>query len=508
MKWEAGHIGVVETSEDAASRRYGSAMSVSAEDVPEDFGLRRVHTLFLDAMEAIRELAAFAEANARHLDDEDAAIRSIASRHLPALQADQHAAAAAVARSAFDRIENALVEAEQAAGEKLDPEAVKTVYGRTFSELQREITEHVGDPAAFVYYLSAVAQAKGRPPRLEILYASLLITAVSNFEVLVAGSIREFLRTKPEAMRASEATYTLAEIEGFETLAEFREYCRERYAEGILRGSFEDWMAWFGKSLKIRLEDITDQPFVLREVFQRRHLFVHNGGEVNRLYLLKLPELGEPPSIGSTLKVSAAYLAQAVDGLVAAGTLLVAFTMKKLVRSADPKHPADELVDTTAYDALKQGRYAITISLTSAMIDDCGSDYTRLVMTVNRWIARKRLQGLEAIRPEVEEWQTSALQPRFELAKLALLDKTDAAIALAKKLIDLGDLPVEAYRTWPLLAECRDQAPELAGPNAEQQEQAPSVGGSASPEAERPTPDDEAARPGAEGNNRSSGGGK
>lgn len=441
--------------------RYGGAMTEELSR-PAETPLLPVARLFFEAMEGVRELALFASKHAYTLDDEDMAIETIASRRLPNGTPEQHRAAAGIIRSAFERMGEAGLREAADSDDVLDLEARKVSTQKILEEMRDEIGEIAENPSAFIHYLGAYVEAKARPARLPVLYASLLTTAVSNFEVLVSGVVREFLRVKPEALRSDEAKYSLSEIEGFQTLEEFRAYAAERYAEALLRGSFEEWMEWFEKRLKVSLDRIAPDPGKVREIFQRRHLFVHNGGEVNRLYLVKLPDLRDSPPMGRQLVVDGEYLASAADTLTCAGTLLAALVMRRLVPSSGEKDLADDLVSDKAYEFMCQGRFALTTSLTTAMIEGCRSDYTRLVMTVNRWLARKRLDGVEAIRHEVEAWQVSALQPRFALARLALLDHVEEGYKLAQMLLEQKDLSKSEWESWPLLAELRAYEAELS----------------------------------------------
>lgn len=410
---------------------------------------------FLDTMEAVAELASFAGDHVRQLDNEDAAIESIAAKRLPHATPEQHRAAVVLVKKTFQAMKDARLAATEEADGEPDEAAVQAVVFPVLDKLREELEQVSRHPDAFIHYVVAYSQAIVRPRRLPVLYSALLTTSVGNFEVLVSGIVREFLRLKPEATRSDDARYSLADIEGFESIQEFREYCAERYAESLLRGSFEDWMDWFEKRLKITLNELTSDPVHVREVFQRRHLIVHNGGTVNRTYLLKMPEIKPAPAMGSQLAVDEDYLSEAVDSLIATGALLSALVMRRLLPSAPEDENADKLMSDACYEFLTQGRWSLVIKITSGMIEGCTSDYSKLVMMVNRWVARKRLNGLDSIRVEVDAWQVSALKPRFLLAKLALLDDVQAAYELAQDLLKGDDLSESDWVRWPLLAEVR-----------------------------------------------------
>ncbi|MGY1745565.1 hypothetical protein [Blastococcus sp. SYSU D00695] len=438
---------------------------------------KRALDLFLAGMEAVDELAVFAHEHARPLDDEDRVLEQAMSPRVTA-SAEQHRAAIMVIEKMMEDLSSATDKSAPTGGDGAsddstrksdvdahdDEDAVVASYEPILEAAVHEIAEITGDPRALFDYLRAYGQNRVRVARLSVLNSSLLTTAVSNFEVLVSSLIKQFLVERPQAVRSDDARYSLAEISAFETLDEFRDFTADRYVESILRGSFDDWMNWFDKQLKVKLDQVASDPAALREVFQRRHLFVHNGGRVNRLYLSKLTELRDPPAIDDELVVDGAYLSSAVDSLTATGALLTALVLRKLVPVIDHDHPADSLISNSAYQFLRLGRWRVVVALTSAMVDECASDYTRYVMQVNGWLARKRQNGIEAIRQEVEAWQVSALAPRLQLARLALLDDNLEAYKLARILVERNEISQSEWDEWPLLQEVRQYAAEQDTP--------------------------------------------
>ncbi|SDC90730.1 hypothetical protein SAMN05660690_2867 [Geodermatophilus telluris] len=414
---------------------------------------------FLAGMEAVEELATFAREHAHPLDDEERVIQQALSSRVKATP-EQNMAAYAAVRRMMEGITDALSEKGQASEDASaeSPEGVDAAVRPAVEEAIEVIREVSTDTSVMAHYIMVYSKNRARVARLGTLNASLLTSAVSNFEVLISNLIKQFLRERPDALRGDDSKYSLAEVSAYESLEEFRDYAADRYAEGVLRGSFDDWMNWFDKQLKIKLHDVSATSSGLREVFQRRHLFVHNGGRVNRLYLSKLPELKSPPAIDTQLNVDPAYLSSAIDDLTAAGTILTTLIVRKLFTAVDHEHPADSMASDVAYEFLRSARWSVVITLTSALSDACTSDYTRYVMKVNGWIARKRLNGVEAIRSEVDAWQVSALAPRFRLARLALLDRTEEAHDLAQTLLEQNELEQAAWESWPLLQEIRDFA--------------------------------------------------
>lgn len=129
--------------------------------------------------------------------------------------------------------------------------------------------------------------------------------------------------------------------------------------------------------------------------------------------------------------------------------------MRKILPPNEDGHPADKIANDAIYDFLRQERNRLVIAPGSATVEQYYSDYTRLVIQVNTWIARKRLDGVEFIREEVTAWQVEALKPRFLLARLALLEHTKDAYKLGQRLIAENEISQHEWDTWPLLADVR-----------------------------------------------------
>jgi hypothetical protein len=418
----------------------------------------RAVDLFRASMEAVEELAAFARDHAHPLDDEERVIQvSLPARikATPQQTKEVYAAIERLLRGAIEAPDPPDSDSKDAASE-----AALARFGEVMNPLVKGVSDSLRgittDPRDFGQFLNAYTKSQVRVARLAVLNASLLTSAVSNFEVLVSNLIKGFLRARPQALTSADSKYSLAEVAAYEKLEEFLDFARDRYVEGVLRGSFDDWMSWFDKQLKIRLQQLSQNEGQLREIFQRRHLFVHNGGRVNRLYLGKLADVVDLPALDSQLTVDSEYLVRALDALSSAGVILAALIIRKLFPAERNEHPADTMASQAVLESLLNGRWSVAATVTAALRDGCVADDTRYVMRVNGWLAHKRVDGVEAIRSEVESWQVAALAPRFQLARLALLDRTEEADEFARSLLRQGDLSQDAWDTWPLLAEVRE----------------------------------------------------
>jgi len=322
----------------------------------------------------------------------------------------------------------------------------------------------VGASIALDLVLSSSPSAILRQPRW-LFYSSLLVSAVSMTEVFIGQMMKAFYRSRPQALHGTEVRFSFADISQFESIESLRSHHVERQVEATIRqGGLDEWMKWFETKLKIGYGQVTTQPVQLREVFQRRHVHVHNDGNASDLYLAKMHDLPEKekPDLGEHLFITDEYLTAAVDRLRLFGITLAVLSARKLTSKTDPSARIMELEQYTGslvYGLLRAEKYPQVVELVGLIKEGSRVQSLSLMMQVNSWIARSRI-GQKGWRKEVEEWDTSALERTFDLARLTLLGELQEAYDLARELLAKGDIDQDDYNQWPLLQPIREAFPE------------------------------------------------
>ncbi|GIG90919.1 hypothetical protein Pen02_58550 [Plantactinospora endophytica] len=433
-------------------------------------------------MEAVEELTEFTGTHVLALDDTERVIDSIIERRGVPLSEDKRAAALDAAATFFERLETSLegvsrVHFEVGTGFRPPDGGAQHEdqnFGEKFqNEFQPAMDQMIDALEAngirgrlAMDIVTAYSATRVRKPRAAILYSSLLVTTVGACEVFLGDTMRAFLKARPEAMSTSEAKFSFSEVAGFKSIEAFRNYSINKQVDSILRqGSFDDWMKWFDDKLRIKYEDMTSHGLNLREVFQRRHIHVHNDGRVSDLYLLKLPDLEAPPTINTHLEITPAYLTGAIDQLWDFAVVLIVAVGRKLFRKdAASREAINNLGVNTIFEHLKSGKYHCVIELYARLHEGFDSEVDRLTTRVNHWVARSRL-GDPKVTAEVEAWDTTTLSRRYQLAKTALQGDYKEAAELAGQLIVGGELTRRDYREWPLLLHVREAYPDPPMPD-------------------------------------------
>lgn len=359
-----------------------------------------------------------------------------------------------------------LPEKDRAALEDLFEQASVSIErtGRAFS-LNLLVPEGVEEPrhiledqkafqryvVPFVVATAAAERRALRPAKQEILFRSVVTMAVSAFEVLLAGLVAENFKLYPSAL-GDDKEFSLADLRRFGTLDSATEFVIHRRVDSLMRGSLDEWANWIRKNWKIELAEVSLGWSETREIFERRHTIVHHAGRASRQYLERLAERAPEVDIGDLLPMDEDYVVRALDAVNVMGILLAAHAWSKLC-------PTDVAVASStlavSFDLMTVDRWdaAAHVALHGKTLP--GDQYAQIAMQCNEWICRKRVRGLEDVRTELEEWDTSALSPIFALARASLLEDVETSLELIPQLIQSTDLQPESLRDWPLFEDLR-----------------------------------------------------
>lgn len=291
------------------------------------------------------------------------------------------------------------------------------------------------------------------------LQRSSLISLVSLVESFLSQLLHTFFKKHPAALNAKEKQFTFEELSNFSSLDDARDYLVSCKIENLLRGSYEDWIEYFRNQLKLELSVTTRHHDYLVETFQRRNLFVHNDGIVNKIYLSKVAKsLTKPEILNKKLAVNKTYLFSAIDRFESS-FLQLAFELWAKCEKNSAKRPG--LIVHSTYDALQNKRWSVATELAEIVEKDkAASEADILMAKINSWIARKNFDDKNKVISEVNGFDVSAKDDLFKLAKHCLLDETAPAITIAKRLEKAKQLKLSDLSEWPLFEELRTH-PEM-----------------------------------------------
>jgi len=457
--------------------------------------LRESLLVFLEAMKALRDLNAFALAHEDSIEGENAVDRFYRERVMP-LSAERKrrvmpsltrwtlaVVRGRVPEERVRKLERILQEQSgRESEESFDPTTKEDVHDDPAHDVPAEspsespkspadrsselsaafhdVISALEDPHAAGDFMRTVTEGV-HVERAGLLRSSLITSAVTAIEVLLATVATQFYRLHNDALAArkvregtSDKEFSFEELKSYGNIQEAIDALIERRVDALLREGIDEWVRWFERNTGVKLPDLALDWAATIEVFQRRHLFVHTAGQVTSQYLRVT---GAGIKQGTTLTADAKYVSRACDLLTVVGVAVVAHTAAKLMKD----RAGDVTNDVSAFvyrQLMLNNFWSCVEPICRGTISLCAEDVTRQILRVNSWLGRKRVAGnIDEIRSEVQSWDTTALSPRYRVAKLALLDDFEALLPALKHAVDRGDVDDEELRTWPLLAEVRAQ---------------------------------------------------
>lgn len=395
---------------------------------------------FQDALGSIREISEFISTNRQAIEPEWRATIEIESTSVQGIPSARTRGAVA---ALGEHLQNLLKIGKEFDNAKESPEirsARKAAVAELSNQLEakfRDLSDETFDAASYAHQMLSVSAPRRRT---EVLHSSLLTSAVADFEVLFSQVVGMYFSLRPQALSSRELQFSWDDIQQFDSIDELRSFHADRQVEQLMWKGFEEWMEWLEKKLKIKLSEIAMDSDVVKEVFQRRHVIIHNGGHVSRQYLKKAPSAPSTLKIGDKLHVTKEYLESSLDQLFTLGVMMLSAAFFKLVNTKGVLDKAEERLASLTHKMLVDKQWAPALQIAKASAALVRTDGARMALQINLWAAQKKLNGLKSIQRDVEAWDTSTLRGDYAMSRYALLDNFEESWKLATKLLATGEI--------------------------------------------------------------------
>lgn len=141
------------------------------------------------------------------------------------------------------------------------------------------------------------------PTLLQMLFTR----AVDGFDVYLRRLLRVIFETRPETMKSDEQV-AIQEVLEHTTIEELVSSLAARGVENVSRGDLKKVVEYVRKRTSFRLFE--GPAFEeARQIFEARHVIVHNRGVVDRIYLERVPDGGV---LGEDLRVGADFVIESL----------------------------------------------------------------------------------------------------------------------------------------------------------------------------------------------------
>lgn len=298
--------------------------------------------------------------------------------------------------------------------------------------------------------------AKQSPGQGPLLRQGALITLVSFFEILVSDLIQIFYRMNPGAL--PDRSLSLADLRRLGSIEDAENQLAYEEADSIVRESLDVQLKYFTDRPKVNLGPLDAERKFLTEVFQRRHLLVHNNGVVNQQYRRNVDrELVEEyeAEVDRKLTASKRYLDAAIDTVYTAGVSLLQLCWRKWDKGSTDV--ADTIViNDILVESLNEKRFGLTVRMCERLKGmKCAVERSAGMVRVNHAIALKGLNRSDEME-EILRGDWSTFGRDFELALHALRNEEEQFYELLPLAIHGGYVTKQSLEEWPVFADQRE----------------------------------------------------
>lgn len=311
-----------------------------------------------------------------------------------------------------------------------------------------------------VRYALRYLQWKRRDPLTTIAGRALLPIIVADFEELLAALVRLWLTLYPEALGVDRHQVTVGVVGSYESIDDIVRLAIDEKVDDFMNSSPEDWRRTLADKLHIDCVEFASDWSAILEILARRHAIVHAGGLVDDRYLKRLPPGTVIPTIGTPLVTDRAYISAAIERSEQLATGLVVAWLAHFLPAGDSHVP--EIASDPVLRALEQRRWQDAANLAQIALSGFDVDHQYHELRVNWWMARRELGNeWDTLRAEIEGWTPPNAEPRYVVAKAALL-RDEIGLLNALRDYDAHGLSVRDLATWPLIVHMRERSSRVA----------------------------------------------
>jgi hypothetical protein len=299
----------------------------------------------------------------------------------------------------------------------------------------------------------------------KILYQNIVITLCSYLEILISDLIRIHY-TASKSSILNDATINFSEIKHLQTIEEITELLIDKKIFDFTHESFDKWLNFFTHKINLEIKSLInlyEKPLI--ELFQRRHLFIHNGGIVNQNYIQNvdssyLKSLGGEIKVEKLINTNSTYLDNSFRYVEVFGILLIHCLWYKLCKNSENASQRDTReanILNHCYNMIVKEEYKSAEEVTNLAIKNFKfKEFTKFAMQVNYWQSLKWQNKLDdKKRKEIKQIELQGKDNKIKLAIYALFDDCEAFFKTMPFGLRSKDITKEELGEWPLFKEMR-----------------------------------------------------
>ncbi|MCR8656951.1 hypothetical protein [Paenibacillus endoradicis] len=299
---------------------------------------------------------------------------------------------------------------------------------------------------------SAVEELTVSANQLPLLFESSLISLVTFFELLISSLLHEYVKKYPDSLSISKKELKYSDLVNFDSIEDAKDYLIEKELQNLMYDGLKSWIDFFKNKIKIDMSELNNKFDKINEILIRRNLFVHNGGNINSIYLSKVSEdLTKGMNKGDRIEVNLAYMLTSLNLLKLQGIIL---GIKVWSKRKDEHIAIVEYLHELSYECMTEKKWDVVGVVSDFIMDFKLSEVDVLVSQMNKWLSIKRTKGLETIKDDIEKLDLSAKEKRYRICRYALLNDHENVFKELKEGFP-EKLQEEDIKEWPIFEDFR-----------------------------------------------------
>lgn len=275
-----------------------------------------------------------------------------------------------------------------------------------------------------------------------------LVMLITRFEEFMSNFLSELYTLYPEKY-LDQQQIRFSEIID-KGIDDIRQKIVLREVDEKMRASYMDWFKLL-QDHGMKFDSCMSELDTLKEIYARRNIIIHNAGIVNETYVKTVPK--SKLKEGDNAAISNEYLQAAFDTI---RTLIYKIMIEATRIIKDDKIKYLDFIFDRAFSELLAGNYTISTNVFNELIHaKMTSTEVKTMSRVNRWIAEIELHGLESVKAEIEEFDTSILGEQYVLAKELLLENYELATKRIEQMVKQEMITVDMIENWPMFKRYR-----------------------------------------------------
>lgn len=315
----------------------------------------------------------------------------------------------------------------------------------------------------FVYIKSLIDTFKKMHRANDMFRCNSIVLLVAKFDEFLSDVLRVLFKSHPDQLKSSDKALTYEEILELESLDEVLDKFINKEIEKVLHPSHEEQLEYLDSRHKLGLKEHFTSWNNFIEITERRNLYAHTGGRVNRYYLRVCKEkdikLESNIRENSYLPVTEHYFESAYKCIFELGARIGQSVLRRIF--PDNLKEADRSLINNIGIPLEENKqwelakiiFDFALAMPQKLISD--DEYYKIFI-INSCICLKQIGQKKEMCKLLESVDWSSANQKFLLAVHVLNNEYPKAEALMSTMNGKEPIDEEGFQTWPLFLEFRE----------------------------------------------------